>query len=119
MQCGGQEAVDAFGNEDFEELDKYIDSHPEFNIKRWRKWNERNSKFQFISNGDEDGKGTLINDDVMREYGEEKPYYGPEEEAISDQISDLMRPYYMSNGFINNKKMSRAIKKEIIELLLK
>jgi tryptophanyl-tRNA synthetase len=30
-----------------------------------------------------------------------------------------MRPYYKSNGFVNDKKMSRSLKKELIELMLK
>jgi hypothetical protein len=55
----------------------------------------------------------------MQEYGDDKPYYGPEEQAIAEQIADMMRPYYKSNGFVNDKKMSRAMKKELIELMLK
>lgn len=120
--CGGQEAVDVFGNEDFESLEEYINNSLTFNSKRWNTWNERNSKFQFISNGieDENGReGTIINDRIMQEFGEDKPYYGPEEQAIADQIADLMRPYYKSNGFVNDKKMSRSLKKELIELMLK
>lgn len=120
--CGGQEALNVFGNEDFESLEEYIKESSTFNKSRWNTWNERNSKFQFISNGIEDEKGregTLINDQIMREFGDDKPYYGPEEQAIADQIADLMRPYYKSNGFVNDKKMSRSLKKELIELMLK
>ena len=122
FECGGQSAVDAFGREDFESLEEYIANATDFNLKRWKKWNERNSKFQFISSGEVDEEGrdiSLVNAQIMREYGEDKPYYGEEEEAIANQIADLMRPYYKSNGFVNDKKMSRALKKELIELLLK
>jgi Fe-S cluster biosynthesis and repair protein YggX len=80
--CGGQEALNVFGNEDFESLEEYIKESSTFNKSRWNTWNERNSKFQFISNGIEDEKGregTLINDQIMREFGDDKPYYGPEE----------------------------------------
>jgi hypothetical protein len=43
--CGGQEALDVFGDEDFESLEKYIENSETFDKKRWNKWNERNSKF--------------------------------------------------------------------------
>lgn len=115
--CGGADAVAAYRDGGYQKLDEYISSHKGFKLDAWNTWNKRNSRFQFKM--DSDGKTPLVMKEIESRFGGPRIYYGEREQEIAEEIKERLRPYYGSNGFINDAIMSKTAKDEILKLIKK
>lgn len=103
-RCGGKE-----------EYNKWLHNQPStFNEKEFQKWESRNTKWEFITD-DEDQ--AYIFQEIEREMQGIKPYYGSRYEEISKQINQMLAPFYKQNGEINSSNISEALKSNIKKLL--
>lgn len=115
--CGGPDAVAAYREGGYQKLDEYINSHRDFKLDEWNTWNKRNSRFQFKM--DSDGKTPLVMKEIERRFGGPRIYYSEREQEIAEEIKERLRPYYGSNGFINDAIMSKTAKDAILKLIKK
>ena len=109
--CGG----DPNTNPDFYE-DFIKNTENPFDVKKWRKWNQRNSKLEFIQ--DDDGK-PLVFKKIQSEFGQVKPYYGEEEAAIAKQVNDMINTFYGTNMIVNDRAMTKSMQNKIKNLIKK
>ena len=105
-ECGGQEEFDKMVNKE---------SHS-FDIKKWNKWNQRNSKLSFIE--DSDGK-PLVFKQIELEFGQTKPYYGDEEAAVAKEINKLLSTFYGTNLIVNERAITKSMQNHIKNLISK
>lgn len=105
-ECGGQVEFDKMTNKE----------QHSFDIKKWNKWNQRNSKLSFIE--DSDGK-PLVFKQIELEFGQTKPYYGDEEAAVAKEINKLLSTFYGTNLIVNDRAITKSMQNHIKNLISK
>lgn len=109
IECGGDQNT----NPDFYE-DFIKSTEQPFDVKKWRKWNDRNSKLEFIQ--DDDGK-PLVFKKIQAEFGQTKPYYGEEEATIAKKVNDMINTFYGTNMIVNDRAMTKSMQNKIKNLI--
>lgn len=100
-----------------EEYQKFINGEDNnFNEKLLKKWDDRNSRMVFKT--DDEGNA-LVFQAIEAEFGEPKPDYGDEYNAITKEINEILRPHYILNGNMDDEFLSAATKNYVQELLKK
>ena len=102
--CGGKEAYDKWKNGE--------DDHG-FNVKRFKKWHERNSTYTFKT--DEDGNAIVFKD-MEQALHEIKVDYGEKYEDLKQKAKDLLKPYRAQNGEILAKEIPDAVQNLLQEI---
>ena len=97
-ECGGQE-----------EYEKWVSNEEDhnFDYKKFKKWEERNTRWVFKKN--EDGEAIVFKLIEQAVQGQ-LPDYGEEYAELKAKKNELLRPHIKPNGEINEKQITEALK---------
>lgn len=105
-ECGGREA--------YERYLKAGHSISSFNDGKLIKWDLRNTTKRFSK---EEGRDVFKEiEDKLAELDVIKPYYGAEDEAISEEIRKLLNPFRIQNGEVAADELTDSVKTALKKL---
>lgn len=109
-ECGGREAYERY-------LEKGH-SISSFNDTELTKWDLRNTTKKFK---EKNGEKLVFKEieDKLYELGVAKPYYGAEDEEITEQINKLLNPFRIQNGEIAADELTDSVKTAVKKLYIK